>query len=248
MISFPRIPAALGAALACTVPAHAVVPVEDIPSLFQEVKSYVHELQAYGTQLEQLKTEAQTLGYTVNQFNALVANPSLANAVGLLGRVGINDPLPVSPYAIQGLISGRGSLNGTLGGLSGLSSFAASANHIYTPSDGSWTSQQMIARANGIAGTQSIGQQIHSQIADHFTVMTALRQDMRAATTPAERESVMGQIQAEQAWTANANGQLQAAGLLLQAERDNREQRANEEVIESIDGQLSQLRAAGVMP
>ena len=54
----------------------------------------------------------------------------------------------------------------------------------------------------------------------------------------------MGQIQAQQAWAANASGQLQAAGLMVTAERDNRDQQIEEHLTQSLDNQLAQAKAA----
>ncbi len=113
-----RLPVCALIALLAAPPAHAVVLVEDTPMILQQIKDAFVQGQQYAKQLEQLRTEAQTLGYTINEFEALVAAPNLANAMGLMGTLGISDPLPVSPYAIQGLVSGQGGINGAFGALS----------------------------------------------------------------------------------------------------------------------------------
>jgi len=82
-------------------------------------------------------------------------------------------------------------------------------------------------------------------MANRFPLLAKLQLDMLSATTPAEREHVMGQIQAQQAWVSSTSGQLQAATVMLIAERDNRQERADEALNKSADNQLAQARAEG---
>src|SRR3954471_901408 len=142
-------------------PAHAQIPVTDVGAIAQLVRQLA-------TQAQQLQTQAQQLGYAVNTFNSLVDHPNLNTAMGLLNQTGISNPLPVNPSAVQSLINGQGGINGTLGSLSALANTAAATNHVYTPRDNTWASQQMIANANGIAGSQGIAQQVYQQVASHF--------------------------------------------------------------------------------
>ena len=104
--------------------------------------------------------------------------------MALLGQVGIENPLPVSPYAIQGLLNGRSGISGTLGALSTLSNSSFGTNHVYAPNDGTWTSQQLNANASGIAGTQGAAMQIFQQVSAHYPVIQALRDHLMVATTP----------------------------------------------------------------
>lgn len=229
-------------------PAHAMITVIDPTEIGQTINLLKQQVQSYAAQLQQLQQAAQQVEWTVNTFNSLVAHPNLGAVMGLMNQLGIQDPLPVNPYAVQGLINGTGGINGALGALSTLSTGAYNTNHVYTPTDGSWNSQQMIANANGIAGAQGIAQQVYQQMGQHFAVLSGLRQDLLAATTPAEREHVMGQIQAEQAWTQNAQGQLQAANIMLIAAKDSRAQQDDEQLTKGFDDQISQAKALGYIP
>ncbi|MFL5252514.1 MAG: type IV secretion system protein [Rhodopila sp.] len=229
-------------------PAQAQIPVTDVSAIAQLFQQYSTQLKQLATEAQQLETAGQQLGYAVNTFNSLVDHPNLATAMGLLNQLGISDPLPVNPYAVQSLINGQGGINGSLGSLSTLANSAAAANHVYTPRDNTWASQQMIANANGIAGGQGIAQQVYQQISARFPVLQALQRDALAATTPAEREHVANQIAAEQAWAQNAQGQLQSTGILMAAERDSRQQRIDEHLTESADNQISQAKAEGIIP
>jgi Skp family chaperone for outer membrane proteins len=228
--------------------AQAQVPTIDTAAIAQLFQQYSTELKQLATEGQQLETQAQQLGWAVNTFNSLVAHPNLATAMGLLNQFGVSNPLPVNPYAIQSLINGQGGINGSLGALSALANSAAATNHVYAPTDNTWSSQQLIANANGIAGGQGIAQQVYQQIANRFPVLQALQRDALNATTPAEREHVSNQIQAELAWAQNAQGQLQSAGILMAAERDSREQRIDEHLTQSADNQIAQAKAEGIIP
>jgi type IV secretion system protein VirB5 len=228
--------------------AQAQVPTVDVAAIKQLFQQYSTQLKQLATEAQQLETAGQQLGWAINTFNSLVDHPNLATAMGLLNQLGISDPLPVNPYAVQSLINGQGGIPGGLGALSTLANAAATTNHVYTPTDNTWASQQLTANANGIAGGQGIAQQVYQQIAARFPVLQALQRDALTATTPAEREHVANQIAAEQAWAQNAQGQLQSAGILMAAERDNREQRIDEHLTQSADNQISQAKAEGIIP
>jgi hypothetical protein len=238
----------IAALLAAASPAHAEIAVIDLSQIEQTIALLKQQVKSYAAQLRQVEEAAQQIEWAKNTFDSMVDHPNLANAMGLLREFNIQDPLPVDPYTIQGLISGQGGINGALGALSTLSDQSFDRNHIYTPNDGTWASREMAANANGIAGAQGVAQQVYQQLGDHFQILQALRTDALNATTPAEREHVMAQIQAEQAWAQNATGQLQAANILLVAERDNRAQRENEMLTRSIDKELDEARAEGIIP
>jgi conjugal transfer/entry exclusion protein len=227
--------------------AHAMITVIDPTEIGQTINLLKQQIQSYATQLQQLQQAAMQVEWTVNTFNSLVEHPNLGAVLGMMNQLGVNDPLPVDPYALQGLINGSGGINGALGMLSTLSNSSWNANHVYTPTDGSWQSQQMIANANGIAGAQGIAQQVYQQMGQHFAVISGLRQDLLAATTPAQREHVMGQIQAEQAWTQNAQGQLQAANIMLVSQHYSQVQQENENMERAIDRTLADAKASGMV-
>lgn len=235
-------------ALLAAVPAHAEITVIDPTEVGQTINVLRQAIQSYGTQVQQLQQAAEQVEWLGQTFNSLVAHPNLGAVMGLMNQLGIQDPLPINPLAVQGLINGGGGINGALGALSTLSTGAFNTNHVYTPTDGTWNSQQMNANANGIAGAQGIAQQVYGEMAQHFAVLTGLRQDLLAATTPAEREHVMGQIQAEQAWTQNAQGQLQAANIMLVSAQASRAQQDDEQLTKGFDNEINQAKALGYIP
>jgi hypothetical protein len=233
------------------------MPVIDPTSIAQRVKSYLQDLKNYAVYLQQLQQAVQQVQWATTTAQALIQNPNLGAAMGLMNALGVSDPLPVNPSAITGLINGGGigaggvngvlgGFNGALGNLSNLANSSWSANHVYSPSDGSWNSQQLIANGNGIAGAEGIAQQVYSEMAQHFSVINALRENLATATTPAQRENAMAALQGEQVWAQNAGGQLQAAQIMLAAQDGSRAQRDNEQLDQSIDLELQAAAAHGV--
>jgi len=236
----------LGCALAClSARVHAQTPVIDVSSLAKLTAQYGQMLKDAVTEAQQLATAAQQLQWQINEFESFVQNPSLGTAMGLMQQFGISNPLPVNPLSVQSLLSGAGGINGSLGALSGLADSAFGQNHVYSPTDGSWNSQQLVANGNSIAGSQGLAMAAYQQLANHIPVIQALRQDLLSATTPAQRENAMAQLQAEQAWADNLNGEVQTAALMANAEQADRAQRDNEALDQSIDNYLQRAAANG---
>jgi type IV secretion system protein VirB5 len=218
--------------------AEAQIPVTDVASLAQQIKGYLQDLKSYATQLQQLQQEVQQVQWLISTYQSFVHDPSLGGAMALLNQVGIDNPLPVNPYAIQTLLNGQGGISGTLGALSTLSNSSFSTNHVYSPSDGSWASQQLNANGNGIAGAQGTALQIFQQVSTHYPVIQALRARLLAATTPKDVADAQAQIGAEQAWEQSATAQLQSVALLNAAQAQSNQQRQNERLDQDIDAVL----------
>ena len=229
---------AIGSILITGPRAEAQIPVTDVASLAQQIKGYLQDLKNYATQLQQLQQEVQQVQWLISTYQSFVHDPSLGGAMALLNQVGIDNPLPVNPYAIQTLLNGQEGISGTLGALSTLSNSSFSTNHVYSPSDGSWASQQLNANGNGIAGAQGMALQIFQQVSTHYPVIQALRQRLLAATTPKDVADAQAQIGAEQAWEQNASVQLQSVALLNTAQAQSSQQRQNEKLDQDIDAVL----------
>lgn len=230
----------LAALWAAPVQAQTGIPVVDYLELAQQVKDAA-------VQLQQLEQAAQQVGWAVNTYNSLVANPNLANAMSLLNLTGVVNALPVNPYALQALISGQGGISGAMGNLSLLANSAAGINHVYTCTDNTFACQNSRAAATSVAGSQATAQQIGQELDAHYKVLVSLRRDALTATTPAEREHVANQIAAEEAWMQAAQGQLNMVNIMQSAERDNRSQRDHEMLAKSVDSELDTARAMGII-
>ena len=236
--------------------ARAQIPVTDGAALVQwgtsikneilqytlQAKQYVSQQLAWTVQLKQYATEAQTAATEAEQLAAFVHAPNLGAAMGLLNQAGLGNALPVSPYAVEGLVGGfhygAGGLpqiQGVLNSLNGFTTGAYTANHVYTPTDGSFASKETIANANSIAGMQGAAQAAVMDYQNHEGVLQALEARLQTAKTPKDVQDIQAQIAVQQQWLANEYGQMQAISIAYQAQRDSMAQRANESVDRGMD-------------
>lgn len=231
--------------VALSGPAHAVISVEDIPSLLQQVRSFMQEIKAYSLQAQQYATQAEQYYTEVQQLEAFVHDPNLGAAMGMMNQVGLSNSLPINPYTLQQLVNGNAGMMGRLGALGSLTNGSYDANHVYSPSDGSWNSQQLIANGNGIAGTQGAAQAAYQNLRDHMPIIQAARDRLLTARTPKDVQDAQAQIEAETLWTHNLNTQLAAIEVDYRTQQDARVQRDNETLEQGIDKFLADASAAG---
>lgn len=252
----------------------ADIPVFDGAALAQAITQVADDAKAYALQLSQYVMQAkqwatenlswlqQVQQYTlqgeqyVNElqlFMNFYHNPSLGAAFGLLSAAGLTNGLPINPYAMMGLVNGLeygngglGELSGLLGSISGLAGSAWSAVHVYTPTDGSWASQQLVARANGIAGEQGATQQTYQDLRAHAAALQSLRADLASATDTKSVLDITGEINLETTWTQNEAAQLQAITGTYAAQSDSVVQRENERLDCDIEEFIN--RTTGLCP
>ncbi len=218
--------------------------IEQIKSLTQEAKGYLLQAQQYGTQLTQFEQQ-------IEEYQAFVHDPSLGAAGMLMNQAGLGNDLPINPMALASLTNGYGSLSslsgalGKLSQLSGLVNTNFATNHIYSPTDGSWNSQQLVANGNAIAGVQGAAQAAYEDLRNHLPVIQALRDRLATATNPKDVADAQAQLQAETAWTNNLQSEVSTIQVNYRAQADSRVQRDNESLDAGIDSFLEQANAAG---
>jgi hypothetical protein len=255
--------------LALSGTAHAQVNVIDWAGLAQAVKDYGIQLQqqaietkqligdqlSWATQAQQYAMQGKQYITEATQLAGFIHDPNLGAAMGLLNRAGLGSTMPVSPYAVMGVVNGvqygAGGLpqiQGILSSLSAFSGTAYTANHVYTPTDGTWTSQQMIANGNSIAGTQGTALTAYQDLTTHAGTFQAMRDDLNTATDPKAVADANAEIALEQTWTQNEQAKLTATQLTYQAQQASLRQQADEEVTKSLAGQIQQAQAAGIIP
>jgi type IV secretion system protein VirB5 len=237
------------------------IPVIDFSAIAQEVQQYALQSKSWVTQNMQWALQAQQYAVQgqqylteAEQYLAFVHNPSLGAAMGLLNSAGLGNALPVNPNSMMALVNGfnsgggsfnLGQISGILGSLSGLAGQSYNANHVYTPTDGSWASQQLVANGDGLAGTQGAALAAYQTLQTHAAALQGLRDHLATATTPKDVQDTQAQIALETTWTDNTNGQLAALQVLAQTQQAERVQRDNEASDRDWDQFLSAAHAAG---
>jgi type IV secretion system protein VirB5 len=214
----------------------AGVPVFDASNLVEWITSIGTQTKQYALQAKQYIVDGETL-------YGLVHQPALGMVTGLLNTTGLGSELPANPNAVMGLVNsitatrggGFQSINGVMGALSGFAGTAYNRNHIYSPTDGSFTSQQLIANGNNIAGAQGAYAATTDDLQKHAATLQALRDHLATATTTKDVADTQAQIALEETWTQNETGQLAAAQAAYQTNNANLAQRENETVTKSFD-------------
>jgi Type IV secretion system proteins len=255
--------AAFGVTLLASAPARADVPVIDMSSIAQEIQQYAVQTKAlvtqnmqWAVQVQQYAMQGQQYLTEAEQLYGFVHDPSLGAAMGLLNTAGLGNALPVNPMAVLSLVNGiqsigaggsfnPGQVSGILGSLSGLAGQSYAANHVYTPTDGSWAAQQLIANGNGLAGTQGAALAAYQNLQTHAVALQALRDHLATASTPKDVQDTQAQIELETTWTANTNGQLAALQVVAETQQTERVQRDNEAADQDWDQFLTTAKSAG---
>jgi hypothetical protein len=238
------------AGLALPHAAHAQVAVFDATMNIQQIKDYLQQVKAYLLEAQKYTLQLQQYSQQVQMYMSFVHDPSLGMAMTLISRAGYGDSLPVNPYAVQSLMSGWGSmdsLQGIMGKASVMGSLMGtsySANHVYSPTDGSWNSQQLIARGQSIAGMQGTSLATYNDLEQHRAILQALRDRLNTATTPKDVQDAQASIAAEQAYMSRVQTQLNAIEVTYRTQQDARVQRDDETMTRDIDAFVT--RAGGM--
>jgi hypothetical protein len=222
--------------------------IQQIRELEQAAQAYVLQNAQYLQQIQQYANEVQQLAVLVETLEAWVHAPNLGAAMGLLNQAGLGTTMPVSPAAVMTLIGGFNGFGG--GGIPNLAGLAAAlgnlsgtsyaANHVYSPTDGSWTSQQLIANGNGINAAQGTALASYQQLQAHEQNLQALRTLLTTLKDPKDVADTQAEISLESLWTQNQHASIAALQVTAQTEDAARVQRDNESLDKSIDAFLDQ--------
>lgn len=230
-------------------PASAQLPVTDGGNLIAQAKSLLQEVRSYGVMLQQLQQEVQAVMWVGQTAQSLIQNPNLGTAMSLMNMVGIENPLPINPYAVQNLVSGYGGMGsvgawtGKMNSLNGLITESYSNDRIYGCNDNSYSCsrQQQLAASN--AGIKGLTGRIYQQLTEHIPVLQSLRAQLDTASDPAQREHIMAQVAIENAWAQNAQGQLQTVVALANVQENVQRAQDGERLNQSIDRMLASAPA-----
>ncbi|MDO9711781.1 type IV secretion system protein [Paracraurococcus lichenis] len=214
------------------------------PTEVQEALRFGKQLAEYANQLREL----QAIYYQANAtYQAFTNIRDLGSAVGALQTVGISNPLPVNPYALQALMGGYGGAQGMIGQIGNLFATNSQNLSVYQCNNGSWLCGAMERFRNGAAGTQAAAMQLYTSAADRAPQIMALQVQIAAARTPAEREALTAQLTAANAQSNNQLVQAIAVQTFGQQQLAMREQQGTERLQQSIDEELQRLRARGYL-
>lgn len=235
---------ALSFVAAGTVPAAAQLAVVDKASILGRAIEHGETIARWGQQAEHMM---QQIRRAEAAYDAVTGVRDLGSAVQAMGVLGIRNPLPVNPYAVQGLLNGTGGVSGMTSNLSGLFTGTLGQNRVYESQGGSWIEQEINRNGSGLAGAQAVSLQLYASAAERMQHMDALRGRIDTADDPATRDSLIAQFAAENGAIQNQALQAQALGNFMQAQIALQGQRVQERRVQEIDGILADARARGVI-
>jgi hypothetical protein len=239
-------------AIGLSSPAHALIVVEDPASILVEAKTLAQEAKQYLVQAQQYATQVQQYAAEIEQLNGFIHDPSLGAAMGLMNREGLGNSLPINPMVVASLTHGYGSLTsltgllGKLNQLNGLVNTNFDANHVYTCQDTSTACMTLNAGANSNAAMQGTAQSVYQDLRNHLPILQALRDRLATARTPKDVMDAQAALQAEQAWTANLQSELNSVQANYQTQVYVQQQRDNERLDQSANQFLEAAKAQGM--
>jgi hypothetical protein len=177
------------------------------------------------------------------QYNQLVAtyqmltNPTdvVSMATGLSAST-IQNPLPAINL-INGLVNGQTPASGA-----GVQFFNQS--HIYTPTDSSVASTQLIASANSIANLQGVASTNLQSIQQRLALLPALETALSVATSITQVNAINGRIAVEANYVQAQQAQAQNLTVLAQEQENSQRQQVQEEHAREANAIAAQYRAA----
>lgn len=228
-------------------PARSQIPVTDGALISTETiahaKSLLQDLRSYARDLQSLQQEIQMVTSTGQLVASTIQHPSIGAAMQLAGIAGIDLDLPVNPYSAMSLTSGYGGgvagLTGKLSSLGSLVNGSWQRDSVAVCQDNSYACQQSQAYARSNAGAKGLIGQLYKQTADHLPILQALRQRAETATTPAERENIMEQIQLENTWSQHASNQMQGVVALASVQKEVHQVQVHERLTSDADAVLA---------
>jgi hypothetical protein len=163
-----------------------------------------------------------------------------------LGDLGLTNVLPVEPMAVQQLISGNNtSFAGIGAAISGLVNQSWTQNHVYTPTTGYFGDQQLIDKANGLAGTQGLTQQLYQSISDRLPLLAQLHDEIIASPDIKNTADLQARFAVESSYVQGQIAQFNAISQMATTQQAVWQQQADEQDSKNIAEFIAQGAARG---
>lgn len=168
----------------------------------------------------------------------MLTNPTdITSLVPGLGSASIQNPLP-AVNLINGLIGGQTAVTGA-----GVQFY--NQNHIYTPTDGSAASTQLIANANSIANVQGLAATNLQSIQQRLALLAGLETELSSATSITQVDAINGRISLESNYVQAQQAQAQNLAILAQQQQSTQLQQDKEQFVQDMtNGQAEMMAAA----
>ena len=226
------IPAAVvsvGLMTSTAIPAQALFGVGDIvfdPSVFgqavqqvkqgaewlnnqmQELRNWTKSLDFMSDTLDEVGkvySQAQSMYYAVNHIT------SIGGALSALSYFGIQNPLPINPYAVMSLANGTGSVQSMAYSIPSLFNTTHSANHVYDVTG--YQGDMMRQRETSNAGMQAVSGQIYESMAQRLDHLRELQAKIDGADAK-DLAALQVRISIEQSYVQTLSVQAQSVAMM----------------------------------
>jgi type IV secretion system protein VirB5 len=192
----------------------------------------IHQVQQAAEQIQLLQQQVQTV---MSVYNAISHVTDLGSAVSALGLLGIQNPLPVNPYAVQNLLSGRGSITGMSASIGSLFNSNLSSSHVYTPNGSSYQEGLLSRNATSIAGMQGLAGQLYQSMSQRLPLLAELQARLETATTQKDVDDLQARLLAEQSYIQAQGVQAQSLAMMQVSAYQSRQQEHDEQRQQELD-------------
>lgn len=236
---------------AMSVPAYSQFAVIDVQAAIQREFHQTQVLFEWGGQAlsigRQIAGDIQRFQQLRATYEALTRVTDLGSAVYALGLLGIRNPLPINPFALQGLLNGTGGTNGMLSNMGNLYTGTMTATRVVELPGIRWMERQINANGGGIAGVQAVALQLYESAAQRVPLIEELQARINTASDPSEREALIARLAAEQAYIQNQHVQMQSVAAFAAGQYQIREQQREEVLMNSINQMHASAQARGAI-
>lgn len=205
---------AFAAGLVIRPDAHAQMAVIDSANLAQTTLTAARSM----NELRQLIAQYNQLVVT---YRMLTTRTDVTGLAPSLGTQFVQNPLPAANL-IGGLINGEAAATGA-----GVTFY--NQNHVYTPTDGSAASRQLIANGNSIANIEGLAASNLQSIQLRLAQLPSLEADLSAATSITQVNAINGRIALEENYVQAQQAQAQNLALLASEQAASQRQQEEEE-------------------
>jgi type IV secretion system protein VirB5 len=192
----------------------------------------IRQVQQAAEQIQLLQQQVQTV---MSVYNAISHVTDLGSAVSALGLLGIQNPLPVNPYAVQNLLSGRGSITGMSASIGSLFNSNLSSSHVYTPNGSSYQEGLLSRNATSIAGMQGLAGQLYQSMSQRLPLLAELQARLETATTQKDVDDLQARLLAEQSYILAQGVQAQSLAMMQVSAYQSRQQEHDEQRQQELD-------------
>ncbi len=209
--------------------AHAQMAVIDHANLAQTTLEASRAL----SQLQQLIAQYNQL---VATYQMLTTPTDIISMATGLSVPSLQNPLPTTTL-LPGMLSGQTAASGV-----GVTFFNQA--HVYTPTDGTVASTQLIANANAIANLQGIASTNLQSIQQRLALLSGLAASLSGATSITQVDAINGRIALESNYVQAQQAQAQNLMVLAAEQEASQRQQAQEEHAREASAIAAQYKAA----